>query len=154
MAGDGKTTMLRSAREVWEARGYQVQGVALAAVAAQGLENEAKIPSQTIAKLFYSIDHPQKDARPLLNDRTVLVVDEAGMVGTLQMARLVEEAEKAGAKLALVGDERQLQPIEQGAPFKTFGALSDLPPSPPLFSLSNLSDAHPARPSNLLDGTR
>jgi Ti-type conjugative transfer relaxase TraA len=123
MAGAGKTTMLKSAREVWEARGYQVQGVALAAVAAQGLENEAKIPSQTIAKLFYSIDHPQKDARPLLDDKTVLVVDEAGMVGTLQMARLVEEAEKAGAKLALVGDERQLQPIEHGAPFKTFGAL-------------------------------
>jgi Ti-type conjugative transfer relaxase TraA len=123
MAGAGKTTMLQSAREVWEAQGYQVRGVALAAVAAQGLENEAKIPSQTIAKLFYSIDNPQKDARPQLNARTVLVVDEAGMVGTLQMARLVNEAEKAGAKLALVGDERQLQPIEHGAPFKTFGNL-------------------------------
>jgi len=56
MAGAGKTTMLRSARERWEAQGFQVQGVALAAVAAQGLENEAQIPSQTIARLFYSID--------------------------------------------------------------------------------------------------
>src|SRR5262249_38229854 len=59
MAGAGKTTMLQSAREVWEAQGFQVQGVALAAVAAKGLEDEAKIPSRTIAKLFYSIDNPQ-----------------------------------------------------------------------------------------------
>jgi conjugative relaxase-like TrwC/TraI family protein len=123
MAGAGKTTMLRSAREVWEAMGYTVRGVALAAVAAKGLENEADIQSQTIAKLLHSIDNPARGARPELNGRTVLVVDEAGMVGTLQMARLVDEAEKAGAKLALVGDERQLQPIEHGAPFKTFGNI-------------------------------
>lgn len=102
-----------------------MQGVALAAVPVQGLENEARIPSQTIARLFYSIDHPQKDVGPRLNERTILVVDEAGMVGTLQMARLVEEAEKAGVKLALVGDEQQLQPIEHRAPFKTFGLTGE-----------------------------
>src|SRR5262249_3346679 len=123
MAGAGKTTMLQSAREAWEAQGFQVQGVALAAVAAKGLEDEAKRPSRTIAELLYSIDNPQKAEALRLNHRTGVGVDEAGMVGTVQMARLVDEAEKACAKLALVGDERQLQPIEHGAPFKTFGHL-------------------------------
>lgn len=123
MAGAGKTTMLKSAREIWQAQGYKVRGVALAAVAADGLERESKIQSQTIAKLIGSIDDPKRGQGPQLDNRTVLVVDEAGMVGTLHMARLVDEANKAGARLALVGDEKQLQPIEHGAPFKTFGDM-------------------------------
>lgn len=53
-----------------------------------------------------------------LEKKSVLVVDEAGMVDTPQMARLIAHVEKAGAKLVLVGDERQLQPIGPGAPFR------------------------------------
>jgi hypothetical protein len=48
----------------------------------------------------------------------VLVVDEAGMVGTRKLARLLEHAERAGCKVVLVGDERQLQAIEAGGGFK------------------------------------
>lgn len=120
MAGAGKTTMLRFAREGWEAQGYTVRGAALAAVAAQALKTEAGIQSEPIARLLSSIDN--KDGPPLDN-KTILVVDEAGMVGTLQMARLVDEADKAGARLVLVGDTGQLQPIEHGAPFKVFGEI-------------------------------
>jgi ATP-dependent exoDNAse (exonuclease V) alpha subunit len=47
----------------------------------------------------------------------VLVVDEAGMVGTRQMEQLVAHVHEAGAKLVLVGDDRQLQAIDAGAPF-------------------------------------
>src|SRR5262249_10273621 len=54
MAGAGKTTTMRFAREVWESQGYKVRGVALAAVAAQGLETEAGIKSETIASLIQS----------------------------------------------------------------------------------------------------
>lgn len=53
-----------------------------------------------------------------LDEKSVLVVDEAGMIGTRAMARLVERVKEAGAKLVLVGDARQLQPIEAGGPFK------------------------------------
>ena len=53
-----------------------------------------------------------------LNEKTVLVVDEAGMLGTRQMARLIQETQKQGAKLVLVGDSRQLQPIDVGGPFR------------------------------------
>jgi len=123
MAGAGKTTTMRFAREVWESQGYKVRGVALAAVAAQALETEAGIKSEPIARLIQSFDNPGRTAGPQLDSRTVLVVDEAGMVGTLQMARLVDEAQKAGARLALVGDAGQLQPIEHGAPFKVFGEI-------------------------------
>jgi Ti-type conjugative transfer relaxase TraA len=123
MAGTGKTTMLKAAREIWESRGFEVKGVSLAAIAAKNLESEAGITSQTIAKILHTIDNPRGEFAPPITAKTVLVCDEAGMVGTRQMARLIEETTKAGAKLVLVGDERQLQPIEHGAPFKTIGDL-------------------------------
>ena len=53
-----------------------------------------------------------------LDAKTVLVIDEAGMVGTRQMKDILERAEAAGAKVVLVGDAKQLQPIEAGAPFR------------------------------------
>src|SRR5438270_498272 len=55
-----------------------------------------------------------------LTSSTVLVVDEAGMVGTKQMAKLLHHTRKAGAKLVTVGDEGQLQPIDAGGPFAHF----------------------------------
>ena len=53
-----------------------------------------------------------------LGARDILVVDEAGMLGTRAMERLMREVEKARAKLVLVGDWQQLQAIEAGAPFR------------------------------------
>ena len=55
---------------------------------------------------------------PQLDAQSVLVIDEAGMVGTEQLARLTAAAGARGAKVVLVGDEGQLQPIEHGAPFR------------------------------------
>jgi Ti-type conjugative transfer relaxase TraA len=119
MAGAGKTTMLTAAREIWEAQGYEVSGVSLAAVAAKNLETESGIKSVTIAKLLHKIEQGKNP----LSSKTVLVADEAGMVGTRQMVRLIEETEKRGTKLVLVGDERQLQAIEHGAPFRIIGDI-------------------------------
>lgn len=113
-AGAGKTTMMRAAREVWEAAGYRVVGGALAGKAAEGLEKEAGIESRTLA----SWELRWKSGRDGLDDRTVFVLDEAGMVASRQMALFVETASKAGAKLVLVGDPEQLQPIEAGAAFR------------------------------------
>lgn len=117
MAGTGKTTLLNSAREVWESQGFEVKGAALAAVAAKGLQEGAKIQSTTLHKTLLEIERGNLK----LDSKTVLVIDEAGMVGTRQMARVVDEVSMSGARLILVGDERQLQPIEHGSPFKAIG---------------------------------
>jgi Ti-type conjugative transfer relaxase TraA len=113
-AGAGKTTMMKAAREAWEAAGYHVVGGALAGKAAEGLEREAGIVSRTLSawELRWS------QGRNPLDARTVFVLDEAGMVSSRQMALFVEAVTKAGAKLVLVGDPEQLQPIEAGAAFR------------------------------------
>ena len=113
-AGAGKTTMMRAAREMWEAAGYRVVGGALAGKAAEGLQKEAGIEFRTLA----SWELRWKGGRDGLDDKTVFVLDEAGMVASRQMALVVETASKAGAKLVLVGDPEQLQPIEAGAAFR------------------------------------
>jgi Ti-type conjugative transfer relaxase TraA len=113
-AGAGKTTMMKAAREAWELAGYKVVGGALAGKAAEGLEKEAGIPSRTLA----SWELGWQQGRRRLDDKTVFVLDEAGMVSSRQMATFVEAVTKAGAKLILVGDAEQLQPIEAGAAFR------------------------------------
>jgi Ti-type conjugative transfer relaxase TraA len=113
-AGAGKTTMMKAAREAWELAGYRVVGGALAGKAAEGLEKEAGIESRTLA----SWELRWSRGRNVLDNRTVFVMDEAGMVASRQMAGFVDAAVRAGAKIVLVGDPEQLQPIEAGAAFR------------------------------------
>jgi Ti-type conjugative transfer relaxase TraA len=114
-AGTGKSAMLGVAREAWEATGYEVRGVALSGIAAENLESGSGISSRTIA----SMEHGWQQGRDLLTTRDVLVIDEAGMVGTRQLERVLSHAAEAGAKVVLVGDPQQLQAIEAGAAFRS-----------------------------------
>lgn len=114
LAGAGKTTALKAAREAWQRAGYRVVGGALAGKAAEGLEKEAGIASRTLASWELAWDQD----RETLGDRSVFVMDEAGMVASRQMALFVDRIARAGAKLVLVGDGEQLQPIEAGAAFR------------------------------------
>ena len=114
-AGTGKSAMLGVAREAWEAAGYEVRGVALSGIAAENLESGSGIASRTIA----SMEHGWGQGRDMLTSRDVLVIDEAGMVGTKQMERVLSHAAEAGAKVVLVGDPQQLQSIEAGAAFRS-----------------------------------
>ncbi|NSZ09716.1 Ti-type conjugative transfer relaxase TraA [Agrobacterium tumefaciens] len=113
-AGAGKTTMMKAAREAWELAGYRVVGGALAGKAAEGLEKEAGIVSRTLA----SWELGWNRGRDVLDNKTVFVMDEAGMVASKQMAGFVDTVVRAGAKIVLVGDPEQLQPIEAGAAFR------------------------------------
>ena len=114
IAGGGKSTMLGAARQTWQQQGYRVRGAALSGIAAEGLEGSAGIESRTIASWEYAWEA----GKELLTARDVLVVDEAGMIGSRQLGRVLERARAAGAKVVLVGDAEQLQAIEAGAAFR------------------------------------
>ena len=113
-AGTGKSHMLGAAREAWEEAGYRVRGAALSGIAAEGLANGSGIESRTLASWTWAWEQD----RERLTARDVLVVDEAGMVGSRQMERVLAAVWEAGAKLVLVGDPEQLQAIEAGAAFR------------------------------------
>ncbi|MEM6713240.1 MAG: AAA family ATPase, partial [Pseudomonadota bacterium] len=114
LAGAGKSTMLATAMNAWTRQGITVHGAALAGKAADGLESASGIASRTLASLEASWENGYE---PIAKG-DVLVIDEAGMVGTRQLARITTKIEEIGAKLVLIGDPDQLQPIEAGTPFR------------------------------------
>jgi ATP-dependent exoDNAse (exonuclease V) alpha subunit len=111
--------LLATAANAWARDGKVVHGAALAGKAADGLESASGIQSRTLASLELSWENGNTP----IKRGDVLVVDEAGMVGTCQMARITERMQGIGAKLVLVGDPEQLQPIEAGTPFKDMVAM-------------------------------
>ncbi|MEM7441561.1 MAG: AAA family ATPase [Pseudomonadota bacterium] len=114
LAGAGKSTMLKTALAAWVKQGTTVHGAALAGKAADGLETASDIPSRTLA----SLEASWKNGYEPINRGDVLVIDEAGMIGTRQLMRITQKMHEIGAKLVLVGDPEQLQPIEAGTPFR------------------------------------
>jgi ATP-dependent exoDNAse (exonuclease V) alpha subunit len=112
-AGTGKTFCLDAAREAWEMDGYRVVGTALAARAASELQHGAGIPSQTADRLLLRL----AQGRDQLTERSVVVLDEGGMIGTRRLAAVIGEARAAGAKVVLVGDPKQLPEIDAGGLF-------------------------------------
>jgi ATP-dependent exoDNAse (exonuclease V) alpha subunit len=112
-AGSGKTAALEAAVAVWQASGRRVLGAALAARAADGLEHTTGVPCDTLAGLEARFARGET----VLARHDVLLVDEAGMVGTRALARLVRAVDTAHAKLVLVGDHRQLPEIDAGGAF-------------------------------------
>lgn len=140
-AGTGKTSILKAARAVWEAHGCKVHGAAIAGAAAKRLQAETGIETGTVASRVWHltrghIDHEWeqlgralrrqgridfKDRYWTLDSKSILVVDEASMVGTQDMLTLMACARKAGAKLVPIGDNRQLQAIERGGAFAALG---------------------------------
>lgn len=113
-AGTGKSFSMKVAREAWEAQGFTVRGAALAGKAADELQAGSGIESRTLASLEYA----WKEGKSKLTSRDVLVIDEAGMIGSRQLGRVLDAAEKAGAKVVLLGDHKQLAAIEAGAAFR------------------------------------
>jgi ATP-dependent exoDNAse (exonuclease V) alpha subunit len=110
-AGSGKSRLLAETRAAWEAAGWTVRGAALSGVAAENLTDASGIPARTLA----SYEMAWKRERDQLTANDILVIDEAGLVSTRQLARVLEAAADAHAKVVLVGDPEQLQAIEAGA---------------------------------------
>jgi ATP-dependent exoDNAse (exonuclease V) alpha subunit len=123
-AGAGKTFALDAARAAWEAAGHRVIGTALAARAAAELQAGAGIPSTTLDRLLADLERPGPLAG--LAPRTVVVLDEAGMVETRKLGRLLTHAERWGAQVVAVGDPRQLPEVGAGG---AFAALAEQLPA-------------------------
>jgi hypothetical protein len=115
-AGTGKTFALGVARHAWQLGGWRVLGAAPTGIATMSLEAEGFEETATVDRLLMELD--RHSAREVLGDRGVLVVDEAGMVGSRKLARLLDHAQRAGAKVVLVGDDRQLAAIDAGGGFR------------------------------------
>jgi Ti-type conjugative transfer relaxase TraA len=113
-AGSGKSVAVSAAREAWEASGYRVRGAALSGIAGENLEKASGVESRTLA----SWELAWKNGKAEFSSRDIFVIDEAGMVGSRQMARVLSRLHVAGAKAVLIGDSEQLQPIEAGAAFR------------------------------------
>ena len=113
-AGTGKSTMLRAARIGWEAAGFKVIGSAVAARAAADLEAGTGIPSSSLTQILADLKESSG-----LTSRHVIVVDEASMVGSRSLDKLRNHVDATGAKLVLVGDNRQLSSIDAGGALRT-----------------------------------
>jgi Ti-type conjugative transfer relaxase TraA len=113
-AGTGKSYTLAAVRNAYEAQGYYVRGMTLTGIAAENLQIDSGIQSTTIHRALLEWEN----GRNLPGPKSILVVDEAGMIGTRQMHQITAKAKKTGAKVILVGDFDQLQPIEAGGSFR------------------------------------
>jgi conjugative relaxase-like TrwC/TraI family protein len=113
-AGTGKTFALGIARHAWQLDGYRLLAAAPTGIATLSLLGEGFEDVATCDRLLGDLDRGQEQLDP----RTVVVVDEAGMVGSRKLARLLEHAQQAQAKVVLVGDDRQLAAIDAGGGFR------------------------------------
>ena len=122
-AGTGKSYTLAAVREAHEAAGYRIVGLAPTNAVAQDLKADGFREAGTVHAALFAIKNGRS---PGWNRRTVLVVDEAAMLDSRVTGELLAEAKRAGAKVILTGDDRQLASIERGGLFtelrRTHGA--------------------------------
>jgi len=130
LAGTGKSYLLKMAHETWKETGYTVKGATLSGIAAENLEEASGIPSQTAASFLRQLDHPKLPTP--LDNQSILVLDEAGMLDLPQMGKLIAAVDRSGAKAVILQDPEQLPAIGPGAPARAiaeqvgFVALTDI----------------------------
>ena len=117
-AGTGKSYTMAAIRDAYEASGRNVIGLAPTNAVAQDMHRDGFRHAGTVHSELFAL----KNGRRQWDDRTVVMVDEAAMIDTKLMAELTQHARATGAKLILVGDDRQLASIDRGG---MFGALKD-----------------------------
>ncbi|HGW4640028.1 TPA: AAA family ATPase [Acinetobacter baumannii] len=112
-AGTGKSYVLSAVSEAYKDSDYQVYGIALQAITAKAIASDCDIPSSTIASFLARYE----SGNIAINDKTVLILDEAGMVGSRDMQKLLMITEQHNAQLKLVGDSYQLNAVMAGSAF-------------------------------------
>jgi len=121
-AGSGKTTAMATLAKAWRGGGGQVVGLAPTAVAAEELGQAIDTTAETVAKFLHSAAAATSDSRvaafPPVGPRTLVVLDEAGMVGTKDLAAVVDHVLERGGSVRLVGDDQQLTAVAASGVFR------------------------------------
>ena len=118
VAGSGKSFTMKAVREVYEREGYRVQGLSPTNKAARELSfSTGGMSSRSIDSFL----HQLKDGREVLTNKDILIVDEAGMIGSKRFDSLLQIAGEVKAKLIFLGDAKQIQPVEAGQMFGAIG---------------------------------
>jgi conjugative relaxase-like TrwC/TraI family protein len=123
-AGTGKTYALTAAARGWSAAGGELRAAAPTWRAANVLRAEG-LEATSVARLLAQLEHAARSGDGGLSRGSVLVVDEAGMVDSRNLARLIAHARQAEAKLVLIGDPAQLGEIEAGGLFGAVASRSE-----------------------------
>jgi conjugative relaxase-like TrwC/TraI family protein len=110
IAGSGKTTALDAVRIAHEHDGYRILGTATSGQAARTIGRDTGIESRTVSSLVARLDH----GSVRLDQRCLVVLDEAGMTDDHDLRRLLDHSTRSGAKLVIVGDPRQLSAVGPG----------------------------------------
>ena len=134
-AGAGKTTAMRTLARAWRDSGGQVVGLAPSAAAAAQLRDATGAPADTLAKLTWSLQHPNGSCRngsDSIGPSTLVIIDEAGMADTLSLDTAVQFIIGRGGSVRLIGDDQQLAAIGAG------GVLRDIEASHGALRLTEL----------------
>ncbi len=114
VAGAGKSFTMAAVRQVFEEHSYRVQGLSPTNKAARELSRSTgNMPANSIESFLFRLQAGTMH----LTRKDVLIIDEAGMAGSRRFDRLMQQAQTAGAKIILLGDAKQIQPIEAGQMF-------------------------------------
>lgn len=121
-AGTGKSFILAKMKDAYTAQGFNVYGACLQGKTAQDLQHDSKIETRTIAKMLKELEK----GKLVFDKKTVLVIDEAGMVGSRDLEKLMAYIERAGGRIRLVGDAYQLAAVEYGNSFTEISKRSEV----------------------------
>jgi hypothetical protein len=116
-AGTGKSHTLSAIRQAAERDGYEVIGLAPTNAVAQDLRDSGFTRATTVHSLLWYREHAPDHANAQVVAKSMIIVDEAAMLDTMRLDALTRLAAETGAKLVLVGDDRQLASIERGGMF-------------------------------------
>ena len=147
-AGSGKTTAMATLAKAWRSGAGRSSGWPTA-VAADELGQAIDTPAETIAKFLHSAMAAASDRRvaafPPIGPRTLVVIDEAGMVGTKDLAAVVDRVLERGGSVRLVGDDQQLTAVAASGVFRDLAEQgSALGTTVRLTELHRFSDAEEA----------
>lgn len=131
-AGTGKTTAMAALSHAWRSSGGNIIGLAPTAAAAIELGEDLSAPTDTIAKYVWSTNSASAACRPAppawfskVGPDTLVILDEAGKAGTLELDAVITHSLARGASIRMVGDDCQLASISAGGVLRDIALTTD-----------------------------